>query len=100
MDQDLACIPFIDDTERAGLKDELPTYLSKVADLDDAYDPLKWWKLNASALPCWSQVAQKFLLVQPSAAAAESLFTASMYFRRSTGQLSSGLCRVITHVAI
>ena len=39
LDQDLACIPFIDDTERAGLKDELSTYLSKVADLDDAYNP-------------------------------------------------------------
>ena len=102
LDQDLACIPFIDDTEWTDLKDELSTYmyLSKVADLDDAYDPLEWLKSNASALLCWSQVAQKILPVQPSSAAAESLFTASMYFQRSTGQLSLGLCRVISHVAI
>ena len=63
LDQYLACIPFLDDTEQAGLKDELPTYLSKVTDLDNAYDPLEWWKTNASALPCWSLAAQKIVLV-------------------------------------
>ena len=68
-------IRFFDDTERAGLKDELPTYLSKVHDLDNAYDPLEWWKTNASALPCWSLAAQKIVLVQPSSAAAERFFS-------------------------
>ena len=75
LDQDLASIPFFNNTERAGLKDELPTYLSKVADLDDGYDPLEWWKSNASALPCWSRAAKNILLVQPSSAAAERVFS-------------------------
>ena len=75
LDQYLACVPFFDDTERAGLKNELPTYLSKVHDLDNAYDPLEWWKTNASALPCWSLAAQKTVLVQPSSAAAERVFS-------------------------
>ena len=55
-------ISFISETKRAGLKDKLPTYLLKVADLDDAYDPLEWWKSNGSALLCWLQVAQKILV--------------------------------------
>ena len=75
LDQDLASIPFFNNTERAGLKDELPTYLSKVADLDDGYDPLEWWKSNASALPCWFRAAKNILLVQPSSAAAERVFS-------------------------
>ena len=75
IDQDFACLPFYDSTDWANLKEELPTYLSKVADLDDAYDPLEWWKCNANALPHWSQAAQKIVLVQPSSAAAERVFS-------------------------
>ena len=75
LDQDLACLPFVDNTDRENLKEELPTYLSKVTDLDDVYDPLEWWKCNASALPHWSQAAQKMFLLQPSSAAAERVFS-------------------------
>lgn len=42
---------------------------------DDAYDPLEWWKCNASALPHWSKVAQKMFLLQPSSAATERVFS-------------------------
>ena len=53
----------------------LPAESERAADLDDTYDPLEWWKSNASALPCWSQAAQKIVLVQPSSAAAERVFS-------------------------
>ena len=75
LDQDLACIPFFDSSEREGLKNELPTYLSKVADVDEGYNPLEWWKSNTTALPCWSLAACKVLLIQPSSAAAERVFS-------------------------
>ena len=75
LDQHLASIPFIDENELAGLKDELPAYLSKTADLDEAYDPLEWWKTNEATLPRWSRAAKRILLVQPSSAAAERVFS-------------------------
>ena len=75
IDQDLECLPFFDGADKANLKEELPTYLSKVADLDDAYNPLEWWKINTSVLPHWSQAAKKVFLVQPSSAAAERVFS-------------------------
>ena len=34
IDQDLECLPFFDGADKGNLKEELPTYLSKVADLD------------------------------------------------------------------
>ena len=36
-DQGLARIPVFDNAEQASLKDQLPTYLLKVSNLDDAY---------------------------------------------------------------
>lgn len=58
-----------------GLKEELPTYLSKAANVDTAFSPLEWWKQNATDLPCWSSAARKILLVQPSSAALERVFS-------------------------
>ena len=60
------------------LKSEMPLYIAKTADvskeMDDA-DPLEWWKLNASELPYWSSAARKVLVLQPSSAAAERVFS-------------------------
>lgn len=75
LDESLSCILFYDDDECARLKDELPTYLARVADLDREFDPVEWWKINASTLPHWSMAAQKVILVQPSLAAAERVFS-------------------------
>ncbi len=36
---------------------------------------LKWWKQNAPELPYWADAAQKVLLVQPSSAASERVFS-------------------------
>ena len=75
VDQALSCIPFLDASERDKLKEELPTYIARVADVDKDFDPLEWWKLNAPMLPYWSAAAKKILLVQPSSAAAERVFS-------------------------
>ena len=50
LDQHLSCIPFL-------MVMKLPTYLAGDADLDKEFDPVKWWKINASTLPHWSTVA-------------------------------------------
>ena len=50
IDQDLKCLPFFDGAHKNNLKEELPTYLSKVNDLDDAYNPLQWWKKGTKTL--------------------------------------------------
>ena len=53
----------------------LPVYLTKAADLDGNVDPVQWWKDHSDDLPCWSAAAGKILLVQPSSAAAERVFS-------------------------
>ena len=54
-----------------GLKQELPTYMAKAADIGANIEPLAWWKNHANDLPNWSSAACKAVLVQPSSAAAE-----------------------------
>ena len=64
------------------LKDELPTYLVKAAVISDAFDILsdsvQWWKDVSPDLPSWSFAVQKVVLVQPSSAAAERVFSLLM----------------------
>ena len=57
------------------LKSELPQYLAKTADVSEQFDPLGWWKLNADELPNWSSAAHKVLVLQPSSAASERVFS-------------------------
>ena len=57
------------------LNKELPVYLTKAADLDRNVDPVEWWMDNSNDLLCWSAAAGKILLVQPSSAAAERMFS-------------------------
>jgi len=72
----LKSFPFLNSkTILDGLKGELPSYLAKVSDIDPSIDILQWWKQNESALPCWAAAARKVLLVQPSSAASERVFS-------------------------
>ena len=50
-------------------------YLAKTADVSPDFDCLKWWERNCGDLPNWSSAALKVLLVQPSSAAAERVFS-------------------------
>ena len=73
----LAVFPFLKE-KLSGLKQELPLYLSKVVDLSESvesFDCLKWWKIHAKELPMWSGAAQMVLLVQPSSASSERVFS-------------------------
>ena len=57
-----------------GLTAELPRYLAVAdgADLQTEEEKLQWWSRN---LPGWSSVVKKVLLVQPSSASAERVFS-------------------------
>ena len=79
----LDAIPFLDNNVIQSLKDELPVYLVKAANIPDGFDPRAevWlrWKSNDQELPAWSAAVQKVVLVEPSSASAErvaSLLTA------------------------
>ena len=73
---DLAAFPFLNtQTILDDLKAELPLYLAKAADVDSSIDALDWWKKNANCLPKWVSALQKILLIQPSSAAIERVFS-------------------------
>ena len=71
----LSAFPFFDANFILKLKSELPTYLSKCADTERDYCVLQWWKQNSLELPYWAEAARKALLVQPSSAASERVFS-------------------------
>ena len=71
----LQAFPFFKESVLADLKSELPSYLAKAADIDSGFDPLEWWKTYNVDLPHWSAAAADVLVVQPSSAAAERIFS-------------------------
>lgn len=71
----LKSFPFVDKDVVKCFKDELPMYLSKCADTDLQFCPLEWWRMTSSEIPTWSACACKLLLVQPSSAASERVFS-------------------------
>ena len=60
-----------------GLTAELPRYLTVAdgADLQTEEEKLQWWSRNEANLPNCSSVVKKVLLVQPSSASAERVFS-------------------------
>ncbi len=71
----LSAIPFLNDSSViAGLKTELPTYLARSNGVNPP-DICEWWKNNETLLPNWAGAAKKALLVQPSSAASERVFS-------------------------
>ena len=71
----LCCLPFLDAAAINNLKCELPVYLAAVEDVSDSIDPMWWWKTHQDQLPHWASVCKRMLLVQPSSAAAERVFS-------------------------
>ena len=68
-------IPFLDSELIGKLKIELPNYLSRAQDENPNLSPMEWWKLNSELLPTWCIVAKKMLLLQPSSASVERVFS-------------------------
>ena len=72
----LQAFPFLNKASVLGnLKSELPSYLAKAADTSADMDPLDWWRNHSADLPYWSAASADVLLVQPSSAAAERVFS-------------------------
>ena len=72
----LSVFPFLNDLiAMNNLKGELPSYVAKASDVSPEFDILEWWKRNSDGLPHWSLAATKVLVVQPSSAAAERVFS-------------------------
>ena len=57
------------------LKSEFPQYIAKAADTSPDEDTLLWWINHSEDLPNWSSAAQMVVLVQPSSAAVERVFS-------------------------
>ena len=67
--------PFVDSVKVECLKSELPHYLATAEDLSPDYDVVEWWKAHEPDIPNWADVCKLILLVQPSSAAAERVFS-------------------------
>ena len=59
----------------ASLKSELPTYLGRASNVATDVDPLQWWSQQITELPTWVSAFRQVLLIQPSSAAAERVFS-------------------------
>ena len=74
----LRIFPFLDnDTTIDSLVRELPQYITATQDVAIECEGRKveWWKVHEERLPNWSSAVKKVLLVQPSSAAAERVFS-------------------------
>ena len=65
---------FVDGKLKASLHKELPIYLARANAIGDN-DLLGWWKRNEAELPSWALFLRKSLLLQPSSAAVERVFS-------------------------
>ena len=70
----LKVFPFLKDRLEE-LKRELPLYMEKADSVSPELDKLKWWKKHQLELPIWSRACKTALLIQPSSAAAERVFS-------------------------
>lgn len=87
---DLRIFPFFDaDSIIDGLKGELPNYLATAEDISPEFDVMEWWKRHEHELPHWSRACKTLVLVQPSSAAAERVFSllANSFNERQTHSL-------------
>ena len=70
--------PFLDSDEIInGLKAELPDYLAAAEDVSvlNEEQKVEWWHRQEERLPRWVTVVKQVLLIQPSSAAAERVFS-------------------------
>ena len=61
-------------------------YLAAAKDVSDQVDPVEWWKAHAGVLKNWAKASRLVILVQPSSATAERVFSIlSQPFFATTG---------------
>ena len=72
----LAAFPFLNKPAVLDvMKSELANYLALAQDVSPEMDKLEWWKGHSRELPHWSTGVQNVVLVQPSSAASERVFS-------------------------
>ncbi len=59
----LQVLPFLNGPTIAKLKEELPLYLAKAADISQELPPLTSWKMNSTSPPTWSAATRQVLHV-------------------------------------
>ena len=88
----LKAFPFLNSQPTIdGLKSEIPICMAASEDvprLPTDINPVAWWKSHAMELPKWANAFRLVLLVQPSSAAAERVFS---ILQRFTAQQQSSL---------
>ena len=72
-----ATFPFLDRQMIDGLKQELREYLATAEDVSDNMGVVGWWKGQEvnNTMPHWTCTCKLILLIQPSLAAAERVFS-------------------------
>ena len=76
--ESLRAFPFLDsDAIINGLKAELPVYLAAAEDFNvlNEEQKVEWWHRQEERLPRWAMAVKQVLLIQPSSAAAERVFS-------------------------
>lgn len=58
-----------------GLKAELPRYMALADGVSTVVNKIEWWRNHTEELPKWSSACKLILLIQPSSAAAERVFS-------------------------
>ena len=72
----LTSIAFLDEAALIyTLKNDLPRYIARADGIAANAHPVEWWKANEADLPFWSAVAKLILLIQPSSASSERVFS-------------------------
>ena len=72
----LTSIAFLDEAAPIyTLKNDLPRYIARADGIAANAHPVEWWKVNEADLPFWSAVAKLILLIQPSSASSERVFS-------------------------
>ena len=54
---------------------ELPTYIAAATDVNPDINVLAWWEIHEQEIPNWAKACKKILLIQPSSAASERVFS-------------------------
>ena len=71
----LSVFPFVTEPLLSDLKQEFPLYVAAAEDISSDCETLMFWKQHANNIPQWKEAVAKIILLQPSSAAAERVFS-------------------------
>lgn len=71
----LSVFPFVDGDMVEGLLTERDDYFIAASDTDGDYDHMAFWNLNQHKLPTWRALVSEMVLLQPSSAFMERVFS-------------------------